>query len=51
MPVTREEFRDAMFRLGAAANVITTAGPNGRGGFTASTVTDSHADAACLHES
>lgn len=36
--VTREEFRDAMARLGAAVHVITTAGPNGRGGFTASAV-------------
>jgi flavin reductase len=38
MPVTRQEFRDAMARLGAAVNIITTAGPAGRGGFTASAV-------------
>ena len=36
MSVTRQEFRDAMARLGAAVNIITTAGPAGRGGFTAS---------------
>ena len=39
MSVTRQEFRDAMARLGAAVNIITTAGPAGRGGFTASAVT------------
>ncbi len=38
MPVTRDEFRDAMARLGAAVNVVTSAGPAGRGGFTASAV-------------
>jgi len=38
MSVTRQEFRDAMARLGAAVNVITTGGPAGRGGFTASAV-------------
>jgi flavin reductase len=38
MPVTRQEFRDAMARLGAAVNIITTDGPAGRGGFTASAV-------------
>jgi flavin reductase len=38
MPVTRAEFRDAMSWLGAAVNVITTAGAKGRGGFTASAV-------------
>ncbi|HYZ33438.1 MAG TPA: flavin reductase [Crenalkalicoccus sp.] len=38
MPVPRQEFRDAMARLGAAVNVITTDGPGGRGGFTASAV-------------
>jgi flavin reductase len=36
--VTRQEFRDAMCLLGAAVNVVTTAGPAGRGGFTASAV-------------
>lgn len=38
MSVTRQEFRDAMARLGAAVNIITTDGPAGRGGFTASAV-------------
>ncbi len=38
MPVARQEFRDAMARLGAAVNIITTDGPGGRGGFTASAV-------------
>jgi flavin reductase len=38
MSITREEFRDAMARLGAAVNIITTGGPAGRGGFTASAV-------------
>ena len=36
--VTRDEYRDAMARLGAAVNVITTAGSDGRRGFTASAV-------------
>ena len=34
----REAFRDAMARLGAAVSVITTEGPAGRHGFTASAV-------------
>ena len=38
MSVTRQEFRDAMARLGAAVNIITTGGLAGRGGFTASAV-------------
>jgi len=38
MPATREEFRDAMARLGAAVNVVTTDGTAGRAGFTASAV-------------
>ncbi len=38
MPVERQLFRDAMSRLGAAVNIITTAGPAGRAGFTASAV-------------
>lgn len=38
MAVDRQEFRDAMARLGAAVSVITTGGPGGRGGFTASAV-------------
>ncbi|WP_424811794.1 flavin reductase [Roseococcus sp. YIM B11640] len=44
MPVERKEFRDAMARLCAAVNIITTDGPAGRAGFTASamcSVTDS----------
>ncbi|HEX3346707.1 MAG TPA: flavin reductase [Acetobacteraceae bacterium] len=36
--VTQQMFRDAMARLGAAVNVITTDGPGGRRGFTASAV-------------
>jgi flavin reductase len=36
--VTREVYRDAMARLGAAVSVITTEGPAGRHGFTASAV-------------
>ncbi len=36
--VEREAFRDAMSRLGAAVNIITTDGPAGRAGFTASAV-------------
>ncbi len=38
MTVTRQEFRDAMARLGSAVNIITTGGPAGWGGFTASAV-------------
>lgn len=38
MAVSRQEFRDAMARLGAAVNIITTDGPAGIGGFTASAV-------------
>ncbi len=37
--VNRQTYRDAMTRLGAAVHVITTAGPAGRHGFTASAVT------------
>jgi flavin reductase len=36
--VTRESYREAMARLGAAVNVITTDGPAGKRGFTASAV-------------
>jgi flavin reductase len=36
--VTRDGYREAMARLGAAVNVITTDGPGGRFGFTASAV-------------
>lgn len=35
---SRDAFRDAMARLGAAVHVITTDGPGGRAGFTASAV-------------
>ena len=53
MTVTRQDFRDAMARLGAAVNIITTGGPAGRGGFTASavcSVTDEPAHPTGLHE-
>ena len=36
--VTKEAYRDAMARLGAAVNVVTTDGPGGKRGFTASAV-------------
>ncbi|MRT22783.1 pyrimidine utilization flavin reductase protein F [Enterobacteriaceae bacterium RIT697] len=36
--VERDAFRNAMACLGAAVNIITTAGPAGRAGFTASAV-------------
>lgn len=36
--VLKQDYRDAMSRLGAAVNVITTDGPAGRAGFTASAV-------------
>lgn len=36
--VTKQDYRDAMARLGAAVNIITTDGPGGRHGFTASAV-------------
>ncbi|HET9018970.1 MAG TPA: flavin reductase [Acetobacteraceae bacterium] len=36
--VTRQSFRDAMARFGAAVSVVTTDGPAGRRGFTASAV-------------
>jgi flavin reductase len=36
--VSRNAYRDAMARLGAAVSVITTSGPAGRCGFTASAV-------------
>jgi len=38
MTVERQEFRDAMARLGAAVNVLTSDGPAGRSGCTASAV-------------
>lgn len=36
--ITRESYREGMARLAAAVNVVTTDGPAGRGGFTASAV-------------
>ncbi len=36
--VLKQDYRDAMSRLGAAVNLITTDGPAGRAGFTASAV-------------
>lgn len=36
--VSKEAFRDGMSRLAAAVNIITTDGPGGRAGFTASAV-------------
>ena len=38
MPTERQSFRDAMARLGAAVNIVTTDGEGGRAGFTASAV-------------
>lgn len=38
MTVSRQEFRDAMARLGAAVNIVTTDGPAGLGGMTVSAV-------------
>src|SRR3954466_16084621 len=35
---SKEAFREGMSRLGAAVNIITTDGPAGRAGFTASAV-------------
>jgi flavin reductase len=37
-PVTKTGFRTAMARLGTAVSIVTTDGPGGRGGFTASAV-------------
>jgi flavin reductase len=36
--VSKEAYRDAMARLGAAVNIVTTNGPAGQRGFTASAV-------------
>jgi len=48
-------FRTAMARLGAAVNIITTAGPDGRHGMTASAVCSVSDDPAtvlvCIHRS
>ena len=38
MTVSRQEFRDAMARLGSAVNVVTSAGTHGEAAFTASAV-------------
>jgi flavin reductase len=38
MTVLRDKYRDGMARLGAAVNVVTTDGPAGRSGMTASAV-------------
>jgi flavin reductase len=38
MPTEKQSFRDAMARLGAAVNIVTTDGEGGRAGFTASAV-------------
>ena len=38
MAMEKQAYREAMARLGAAVNVITTDGPGGRAGFTASAV-------------
>jgi flavin reductase len=35
---SRQDYRDAMARLGSAVSIITTDGPGGRAGFTASAV-------------
>jgi len=48
MDPLRQQFRDAMARLGAAANIITTAGPAGRAGFTASAVCSVSDDPATI---
>jgi flavin reductase len=37
-PATRQSFRNAMARLGAAVTIVTTDGPAGRAGLTASAV-------------
>ncbi|NHT77172.1 pyrimidine utilization flavin reductase protein F [Rhizobiaceae bacterium CRRU44] len=37
-PIDRDAFRNAMSRLGAAVNIITTDGPAGKAGFAASAV-------------
>jgi flavin reductase len=48
MPVSRQEFRDAMARLGAAVNIITTDGGAGKGGITATAVCSVTDDPATL---
>ena len=39
--VSRLEFRDAMARVCAPVNIVTTDGPAGRGGFTATAMSPS----------
>lgn len=39
MPITREQFHNAMSRFGASVSIVTTAGPAGRCGLTVSSVT------------
>ncbi len=46
--VDRDRYREAMARLGAAVNIITTDGPAGRHGFTASAVCSVTDDPATL---
>jgi flavin reductase len=48
MPVDRQTYRDAMARLGAAVNIVTTANQTGRHGFTASAVCSVTDDPATL---
>lgn len=48
MPVSRQDFRDAMARLGAAVNIITTDGVAGKGGITATAVCSVTDDPATL---
>lgn len=48
MPVSRPDFREAMARLGAAVNVITSDGTAGRAGLTASAVCSVTDDPATL---
>ncbi len=48
MPVDRQLYRDAMARLGAAVNVVTTVNESGRHGFTASAVCSVTDDPATL---
>ncbi|WP_447866795.1 flavin reductase [Rahnella bonaserana] len=45
--VEKQNYRDAMARLGSAVNIITTDGPGGRAGFTASAVCSVTASAVC----
>jgi flavin reductase len=46
--VPRQDYREAMARFGAAVSVVTTDGPAGRFGFTASAVTSVSDDPATL---